>query len=221
MLAKYDSLMTSSTLLKPLTADVLSRLLREGSARITEYNAKTVVHFEGELCSCLDIVLKGRIALERIDASGNVLTVGEFGEDNILGGNLMFSKSPIYALTAITRESTVLMTIDKEAIFAILSKNADFLLTYLEFVSDNATILGEKIKHEIKKPIRDCIIDFLKKESIRQQSKQIRLTVSKKALAERIGVQRTSLSRELARMRKNGMIMFDSKSITVLGSEIQ
>ena len=36
------------------------------------------------------------------------------------------------------------------------------------------------------------------------------------ALAERIGVQRTSLSRELAKMREDGLIEFNSVSVTLL-----
>ncbi|MEA4939555.1 MAG: helix-turn-helix domain-containing protein, partial [Christensenella sp.] len=44
----------------------------------------------------------------------------------------------------------------------------------------------------------------------------IKLEITKKALAERIGVQRTSLSRELTKMRDEGLIDFDSESIKVL-----
>ena len=86
--------------------------------------------------------------------------------------------------------------------FSILSVNQEFLLTYLEFVSDNALTLGEKIRHEIKKSIRECIIEYLKTESIKQKSRSIEIKTTKKALAERIGVQRTSLSRELGKNEK-------------------
>ncbi|HPE16011.1 MAG TPA: helix-turn-helix domain-containing protein, partial [Oscillospiraceae bacterium] len=41
-------------------------------------------------------------------------------------------------------------------------------------------------------------------------------SMTKKALAERIGVQRTSLSRELAKMRDDGLIKFDIDSIELL-----
>ena len=164
-------LITNSTLLKPLPADVISELLTDVSVRITEYLKDTVVHFEGDVCSGLEIILQGKIALERIDASGHVLTVGEFFKDDVLGGNLLFSKNPVYSMTVFTRESTLLMEIGKDALFALLSGNPDFLLTYLEFISDNAVILGEKIRHEIRKPIRNCVIDFLKVESVNQKSR--------------------------------------------------
>ena len=42
------------------------------------------------------------------------------------------------------------------------------------------------------------------------------LNTTKKALAEKFGVQRTSLSRELAKMKKDGLIDYDVKTITLL-----
>ena len=40
--------------------------------------------------------------------------------------------------------------------------------------------------------------------------------MTKKVLADKIGVQRTSLSRELSKMKNDGLIDFDSESITIL-----
>ena len=40
--------------------------------------------------------------------------------------------------------------------------------------------------------------------------------MTKQTLADKIGVQRTSLSRELSKMRNDGLIKYDSKSITIL-----
>jgi CRP-like cAMP-binding protein len=219
-LDNYNDLLKNSTLLKPLTSGFINRLLQDGSVKISEFRKDTVVHFEGDLCSKLDVILKGRITLERIDATGHILTVGRFENNDIIGGNLLFSRKPVYPMTVITSDNTVLLEIDKDALFSIMSTNTAFLLTYLEFVSDNALVLGEKIKYETKKPIRGCIINFLKAECVNQKSTHIMMNITKKALAERIGIQRTSLSREFARMKKDGMIVFDAKSITILDSTI-
>jgi DNA-binding transcriptional regulator LsrR (DeoR family) len=40
--------------------------------------------------------------------------------------------------------------------------------------------------------------------------------MTKKALAEKIGVQRTSLSRELQKMRNEGVLLLESGFITIL-----
>lgn len=39
--------------------------------------------------------------------------------------------------------------------------------------------------------------------------------MSKKEMAERFGIQRPSLSRELNKMRKDGLLEYDAKTITI------
>ena len=101
-------------------------------------------------------------------------------------------------------------------LFELICNNPIFLRTYLELISDRTFILGDKIKHYINKTIRESIMNYLNYESKKQNSNHIKLNITKKALAERIGVQRTSLSRELAKMRAEGLIEFDSVSIKLL-----
>jgi Mn-dependent DtxR family transcriptional regulator len=44
--------------------------------------------------------------------------------------------------------------------------------------------------------------------------------MTKKELAEKIGVQRPSLSRELNKMRKDGLLTYDSKQITIMDVDL-
>lgn len=77
-------------------------------------------------------------------------------------------------------------------------------------------ILGDRIKHYVNRTIRESILSYLDYECKKQNSNHIKLSITKKALAERIGVQRTSLSRELAKMRDEGLIEFSIDSIVML-----
>ena len=56
---------------------------------------------------------------------------------------------------------------------------------------------------------------FLGYQYYLQKSYVIRLNISKKDLAERLGIQRSSLSRELQKMRTDGLLEYDSRTITV------
>jgi CRP-like cAMP-binding protein len=213
---KNIKLIENLTLIKMLSYEEVNRNLRIGKFKIVSYEKDTVVHFDGEKCLKLEIIISGKVVVERIDKEGNLLKVAEFLSDDILGGNLLFSKNPYYPMTVTTQSQTLILEIDKNVLFHLLSKKPNFLKIYLEFISDHAFLLGDKIKHYIKKTIRESIISYLKYESKKQKSNHIELKITKKALAEKMGVQRTSLSRELAKMRKEGLILFDVNSITLL-----
>ncbi|QHA01042.1 Crp/Fnr family transcriptional regulator [Dehalobacter restrictus] len=215
-MTKNINLIRSTTLIKFLSGDDILTNLKSGKFKVTSYKKSSVVHFDGETCSKLEIILSGRVAVDRIDESGNLLTISEFYNDDILGGNLLFSKYPYYPMTVLTQLPTDILEIDREALFELFCNNPVFLRTYLELTSDRAFILGNKIKHYINKTIRESIMNYLNYESKIQNSNHIKLNTTKKSLAEKIGVQRTSLSRELAKMREDGLILFDTDSITLL-----
>jgi CRP-like cAMP-binding protein len=144
------------------------------------------------------------------------MSIAGFLKDEFLGGNLLFSKNPYYPMTITAKTPTVILEISKERLLTLFSENHEFLKYYLEFVSDHAAILGEKIKHTVNRTIRESLLRYLENEKRSQGSKIIKLNLTKKALAEKIGVQRTSLSRELSKMKKDGLILFDTNYITIL-----
>ena len=213
---KNMELMGQIDLMKSITPQEIESYLIEGSCKITQYKKNNIVHFVGEVCSKLEIILSGKVVIERIDESGNLMTIAEFLGGDVLGGNLIFSKNPYYPMTVTAKEATLILEINKDRLFRLFSDNHEFLSSYLEYVSDHTVILGDRIKHYVNRTIRESIISYLNFESKKQNSSIIKLSMTKKALAERIGVQRTSLSRELAKMREDGLIEFNSVSISLL-----
>ena len=213
---KYSELMRQIDLIKSIKPEEIESYLSEGSCNITEYGQNNIVHFVGEFCSKLEIILSGKVVIERIDESGNLMTIADFYGGDVLGGNLMFSKNPYYPMTVTAKDATLILEINKTRLFQLFSDNHDFLKSYLEYVSDHTVILGDRIKHYVNRTIRESIISYLDYERKKQNSNIIKLNMTKKALAERIGVQRTSLSRELAKMREDGLIEYTPVSISLL-----
>jgi len=93
-----------------------------------------------------------------------------------------------------------------------------FMLKFMEFLSERTSVLTDKITEISIKGIREKIINFLNQESIAQKSRIIKLPYSKKQLAENMGIQRTSLSRELKKMKNEGLISYNAKEILIVDS---
>jgi len=119
-------------------------------------------------------------------------------------------------MTVLSKTEVTILHLKKELIFNLCQSNTCFLTNFLQSLADKTLILTDKIKTLSFKSIRQCIIDFLLYESFVQKSKTIKLEMTKKDLAEKFGVQRPSLSRELNKMRKEGLIEYDAYSIKLL-----
>ncbi|MGI6751938.1 MAG: Crp/Fnr family transcriptional regulator [Anaerovoracaceae bacterium] len=213
---KYISLIEKSLLLNCLSEEEVNSCLKDGSFRITNYGKDNIIHFSGEVCRGLEVILSGHVVVERIDEAGNLMTIADFYGGEVLGGNLLFSKTPYYPMTITAKQPTIVVGIDKEHLLELFSGNPIFLRTYLESVADHTSILGHRIRHYVGKTIRECITTYLEHERQNQGTSIILLPITKKAWAERIGVSRTSLSRELRKMQRDGLIRYDAKTIELL-----
>ena len=213
---EYLSLVEKDLLLSCLSEQDVHSCIKDGSFHFSTYGKNSILHFSGEECLTLEIILSGQVSVERIDEAGTLMTIAEFYGGELLGGNLLFSKKPYYPMTITAKQLTIIVAIKKERLLELFSGNPAFLRSYLEFAADHTTILSDRIHHYVNKTIRQCITSDLEHERQKQRSNIILLPITKKAWAERIGISRTSLSRALAKMKKDGLIRYNSKTIELL-----
>jgi len=212
---KFLNILKINKLFKDIPSDTIIKYYNENKLIFSDYKKNSVIHFESEVCKYVDIIIEGEVIVQRIDEKGNVLTITQFvGGDN-LGENLLFSNHPVYPMSIIAKKDTILLQVSKELILELCQENKNFLLQFLNCISVKTNILTSKIQSISLKSIRESIIDFLNYEYRLQGNYKINLEMSKKDLAERLGIQRTSLSRELNKMKKDGLVDFDAHSITV------
>ncbi|MGH4052045.1 MAG: Crp/Fnr family transcriptional regulator [Clostridium sp.] len=215
----YIPLIKNIDLFKDLPFEDLNHLFTKDLYEIKNYKKNSVIYFQNEKCTRFDIILKGAILVQEIDLKGNVLTITDFNIGDVFGGNLLFSHKNFYPMTIISKTETIVLHIKKDLILKLCQINVVFLNNFLQSISDKTLILTTKIKSLSMKTIRQCIIDFLVYESFSQSSNTVKLEHTKKELAEKFGIQRPSLSRELNKMRKDGLIEYDAHSITIINIE--
>ena len=203
-------------LFKELSSQEIESLFKKDSYNIKTYNKNSIIYLPNEKCTTFDIILKGTVSIQGVDNKGNYVSISDFTVRDMIGGNLLFSHVNFYPMMALSKDEVTLLHIKKDLILELCQSNTNFLTTFLESLSDMTLILTDKIKTLSYKSIRQCIIDFLVYESYAQKSNKIKLNFTKKELAEKFGVQRSSLSRELNKMRKDGLIEYDPYSITIL-----
>lgn len=193
----------------------LNQVFRAHYYEKREYEKDQVIHFQNECCRTMDLILSGRVAVQNMDCEGNVMTINIFQDGDVLGANLIFSSRNNYPMTVLAQSQVVILHLHKELILELCQMNRTFMIGLMKAISDKTLILTDKISAISMKSIRQCIIDFLRYESQIQKSQVIQLPSSKKELAQRFGIQRSSLSRELNKMRQDQMIDFNTKTITI------
>lgn len=212
---KYIDALVSQNLFSSFTADELLRILKREHYEIKRYDKGQLIHLQNEVCKEVDIILEGEVSVQNIIENGNVLTIGVFSTCDIIGANLIYSSSNFYTMTVMSTDVTTVLHMSKELILTLCKRSEHFMLGFMQVISDRSIVLADKINTISLKTIRKSIIDFLKYEYHIQKNSVIKLHISKKDLAERLGIQRSSLSRELNKMRHDHLIEYDAKSISI------
>lgn len=203
-------------ILNALPPQLVSDYIQKGLFVEQVYGKDEIIHIEGDLCSQIELIVHGEIVIERIGASGDLMTVNHFHHGDIIGANLIFSSTDHYPMTITARKASKVIIIRKETLFELCNQYPSFLMAFIKVISDLSVLLGTKMKNRISRTIRQSIVTYLNKQQTLQGGDTIHLTMSKKALSEMFGVSRTSLSRELQKMRDEGLIVFDAKTIRIL-----
>lgn len=217
---QVDQEIISKSIFNTLPCKLVTDYLANGKFKQSEYHKNQVLHFEGDECTQIEFILDGEVVIERIGIMGDLMIINNFTTNDIIGSNLIFSSHNHYPMTITARKKTKVIVITKEVLFELCNLYPSFLLQFVAIISDLSLMLGQKFKHRMAKTIRQALIVYLAKQYEIQKSNPLKMTVTKKELAGYLGVSRTSLSREMAKMKAANLIDYDAKTITIIDTTI-
>ena len=203
-------------LFNDLDKNIFREILNKYDYRIKAYKKGTTIYFEGDLCKNYDIIIEGTLSIQNIDNDGNLHTLCNFKRGDVLGEVLIFSSENFYPMNVICLEDSKILHLEKDLVIKICQENIEFLQILLFKISNKALELKNKVKILTSKSLRDKIINFLLTQEKIQKSKTIKLKITKTDLASYFSVQRTSLSRELKKMKDENLIDYNSKTVTII-----
>lgn len=199
--------------------EVVEEILGDGGCKVKTYEAQALIHWEGETCSSAEYILRGEVDVQLLKETGSMMTISTFKPGDVLGSNLIFSSHPVYPMMVSARSDVELLSLKAPTLLKLCTISPVFLESFLKEISDRALLLSGKITTIALKSLREAIMDYLDLECRLQNTQKINLPFSKKEWAERLGVQRPSLSRELSKMRDEGLIDYDRRTITLKRKE--
>ena len=176
------------------------------------YGSDEIIYMQSQKCTSLDLILEGEIIIKRIDINGNVMIMDSFKKGQDFSGNLLFSKDAYYPMTVFSNRETRVLHLERAFILQLCHSNQQFLETFLESIGTKNFILTQRVTLLSLETIREKIIFYLQQRALQENSKTIEIKSSKKEIASKLCVARTSLSRELNALKKEGFIDFDNKT---------
>lgn len=192
----------------------LEKLIAGNHINKKHYSKGVTVHNANETCRTLDIVLSGSLVAFSLSTNGSATTMFEFSQESVIGANLLFGENHSYPFNIYCLTDCQIIHIDINAVLEFLH-DYNFTLHYIKSISQNSQGINQKIAMFTQRTLRENILHYFKQEAIIQKSSVILLPMSKRQLADYLGVQRPSLFRELKKLKEEGIIEINNRTIAI------
>jgi len=199
-------------LFSQLQLDEMKQLVNDNQLFLESYSKGATVYNQKDSCKTLDIVLSGSFVAYSLSENGSAMTMFEFSKGQMLGANLLFGDNRTYPLTIYCMSDGQFLHVTQKAISTSLH-DYNFTMKFIGLLSQNSQKLNQKIAMVAQKTLRENLLEFFRQQSILQGYHTIVLPISKKQLADYLGVQRPSLFRELKNLKDEGIIDVSNRTI--------
>lgn len=203
-------------LFKDIDEDRFFELIKTTNYRIEDVKKNHVIASEDDDCTSIGIVLEGAVEVKKIYPSGKSVTVAQLSSGNMFGEVILFSDKRKYPSTiqASTKAKVFFMT--RESFVELSHEEPSVMTNLLNVLSRKILILNNQLKNLSYESIRQKIANFLIQQYGQQQSDYLTLPMSRQKMAEILGVPRPSLSRELIKMKDDGLLDFHKNTVKIM-----
>lgn len=179
------------------------------------YKSGETIFFEGDIIDKFCIVRKGSVRSEKTYLNGEVHIVDLFDEGSVFGLAFALSKSRISALDFISNEASEIVFVSMHSIRkSNFSNDMNTTLNYM--MADSNIKMSHKIEILAERGLRERIMVYLHVLQAKSGTDTVTIKMSREQLAQYLCVNRSALSNELSKMKKDGIIDFKGSRFTIL-----
>lgn len=179
------------------------------------YKKNEVVFYEGDLIDKICIIREGSVRSEKVYPDGELHIVDMFDTGSIFALEVSSSRTKKAAVDYISNEESIVVFVSMHSI----ERNAyreEINRAMLHMLSDANIKMAHKIEILAERGLRDRIMVYLNVLRGKARGNTVTVKMSREQLAQFLCVNRSALSNELNKMKKEGLIDFKGTRFTIL-----
>lgn len=212
MLAEYLEVLQQNNLFKGIGKADLSVMFGCLKPRMDCYRKEEYIVSSGDKLEELGIILEGEALVVKENAAGNRVIMTTLHAGDMFGEMLVFSSTSSWPASVIAQKASRVMFLQRQKITGQCGKACSWhnsiIENLLRVISERALMLNKKVEYLTIKSMRGKISVFLLDQYKRAGNKTFELKMNRNDLADFLNVSRPSMSREMSRMKEEGVIDF-------------
>lgn len=207
---KYFEILKDCTLFEQIEEENLMAMLECLGAKVVCYRKNETIIAEGALAKYVGIVLRGVVQLVRVDYYGNRSIVTNVEPAQLFGESFACAGVESMPVNVVAAADTEVMLIDCRRITNsccnACSFHSQIIFNLMKVVAVKNLVFHQKIEITSKRSTREKLMTYLLVQAKKYGSNSFFIPYDRQELADFLEVDRSGLSAEISKMRKEGII---------------
>ena len=207
-----DNFLKSTTLFRGMQTEDIHRVLTCMNARRKLYRKDEIIFSAGSVISEIALVLSGSVNIVVTFYNGSSHIFGHVEKGDIFGENYAAIPDRALLSDAVAAQESEILFLDLGKLTAACLNGCEFrrqLIENLLLISSEKNLqLSSRMLHTAPRSLRERLISYLSEQAIKNGAKHFTIPFDRQQLADYLGADRSALSNELSKMRRDSLIDF-------------
>ncbi|WP_370850880.1 Crp/Fnr family transcriptional regulator [Megasphaera sp.] len=217
---QYLSLIEKSPLFKGIAESDVMSLLQHLKVRKKTYKKGDFLFFSGDTVSYIGLVLEGAVHIIQEDYWGNRNILSQIPAGYFFGEAFACLPGSAATVDVVAAVDTTIMQVYLENVLhagqTLTAAQVRFMANLLGLMSQKNRLLTEKMRYLTQRSTRQKIMLYLSDLARRTGKNSFMLPFNRQQMADFLSVDRSALSAELSKMKKDGLIDYRKDKFTLL-----
>ena len=183
------------------------------------YSDEEIFAFDGDR-KVIGVMLDGYAAVVRYEYNGTRSILESLEPKSIFGENISFAPSGDSCIAVVSKTDCSVLFIDYE-ILTHPCQNAcachtQLIRNLMQLLSDKTRALSERVEVLSRRSIREKLMCFFLQLAASNNADTFELPFTMMDLADFLSVNRSAMVRELGRMKEEGLVKVEKRTVTLL-----
>ena len=210
-------------LFQGLDREEINEVLQKFHGLIKHFPKSDYIYLAGDCVENLCVVLEGTVQMIKEDIWGEKAIIANLGAGSVFAENFLgkLGDRSVVSYFVASDSEILMLPLGRMLFDSNTSSKASqrLMCNIVSILADNNTRLIEKTEILCKKTLRSKILAYLEQEARNQGCRQFTIPFNRTDLANYLDADRSALTRELARMKEEGIIDYNKNTFVILANE--
>ena len=220
---EYFEILSRCPLFSGISRQEMEPMLHCLGGRVRTLTKGDPVFLEGDPAEFVGVVLSGSVQVVRDDFYGNRSVLTAVAPGGLFAEAFACAGLPALPVSVITQQDSKVLLLDRKKILSSCSSGCAFhsrlIQNLLRGIAQKNLVLTQKIRCMSRKTTREKLMEYLLEQAKQRGQAEFVIPYDRQALADYLGVERSAMSAEIGKLKKQGILDTHGSRFRILKQE--